>query len=206
MKKRTRKLPKVRHPGRASNPLKADPSRISGMVWTFVKGVDAVFASVTAMASKRLDEVLNSESVENSYVLNPFVSEAQRRACYAAHDPDWDCGEWESVTSSAKLPVRVSELAKRERKGVDNEDDGMMMEAPMRLERLTKRREREMRMSRETVTKIMRGEATLLHGCVEMVEKELEKCDPKKESLADADKLVAMGQELRRRIVDDIIK
>jgi hypothetical protein len=35
----------------------------------------------------------------------PFKSKAQRRACYAANDPDWDCGEWESKTP-ARLPER----------------------------------------------------------------------------------------------------
>lgn len=35
--------------------------------------------------------------------VNPFVSEAQRKACYAADDPNWDCSEWESKTKG-KLP------------------------------------------------------------------------------------------------------
>lgn len=34
--------------------------------------------------------------VANESVVNPFVSEAQRRACYAKDDPDWDCEEWDS--------------------------------------------------------------------------------------------------------------
>lgn len=39
--------------------------------------------------------------------INPFVSEAQRRACYAADDPDWDCEEWETHTPKGKkLPKR----------------------------------------------------------------------------------------------------
>jgi predicted double-glycine peptidase len=38
--------------------------------------------------------------------VNPFVSEAQRRACYAKDDPAWDCGEWESKTKK-KLPKKV---------------------------------------------------------------------------------------------------
>lgn len=28
----------------------------------------------------------------------PFVSEAQRRACYAKKDPRWDCKKWEQHT------------------------------------------------------------------------------------------------------------
>jgi hypothetical protein len=36
----------------------------------------------------------------------PFKSKAQRRACYAAHDPNWDCGEWESHTTG-NLPEKV---------------------------------------------------------------------------------------------------
>lgn len=39
----------------------------------------------------------------------PFKSNAQRRACYAKHDPDWDCGEWERHTHNKKLPERVTE-------------------------------------------------------------------------------------------------
>src|SRR5262252_1900448 len=38
--------------------------------------------------------------------VNPFVSEAQRRACYAAHDPNWDCAEWERHTKGRSLPSR----------------------------------------------------------------------------------------------------
>lgn len=38
-------------------------------------------------------------------VTNPFVSKAQRRACYAKGDPDWDCDEWEGETPS-KIPER----------------------------------------------------------------------------------------------------
>lgn len=37
----------------------------------------------------------------------PFRSKAQRRACYAKHDPDWDCGEWERHTPKGQLPERV---------------------------------------------------------------------------------------------------
>ncbi len=36
----------------------------------------------------------------------PFVSEEQRRACYAKDDPAWDCKEWEAKTP-AKLPRKV---------------------------------------------------------------------------------------------------
>lgn len=43
--------------------------------------------------------------VLNSFVTNPFVSEEQRRACYAANDPRWDCSEWEAKTKG-KLPRR----------------------------------------------------------------------------------------------------
>ncbi len=46
-------------------------------------------------------------------VVNPFVSEAQRRACYAAADPAWDCSEWSHATRK-RLPDRV----KRRHRGV----------------------------------------------------------------------------------------
>lgn len=40
-------------------------------------------------------------------VVNPFVSEAQRRACYAKDDPNWDCHEWSAHTPKGKkLPKR----------------------------------------------------------------------------------------------------
>ncbi len=42
----------------------------------------------------------------------PFLSKSQRRACYAAHDPNWDCGEWESETPS-NLPERVKKKKKK---------------------------------------------------------------------------------------------
>lgn len=39
-------------------------------------------------------------------VVNPFVSEAQRRACYAADDPAWDCSEWDKAgKKEGKKPV-----------------------------------------------------------------------------------------------------
>lgn len=41
-----------------------------------------------------------------AYTVNPFVSEAQRRACHAADDPAWDCDEWEAHTPDRKLPER----------------------------------------------------------------------------------------------------
>jgi hypothetical protein len=37
----------------------------------------------------------------------PFKSKSQRRACYAAHDPNWDCGEWEAHTKDKKLPEKT---------------------------------------------------------------------------------------------------
>lgn len=40
--------------------------------------------------------------------VNPFVSEDQRRACYAKNDPNWDCDEW-----NAKTPTRLSKRASR---------------------------------------------------------------------------------------------
>jgi SPP1 gp7 family putative phage head morphogenesis protein len=46
-------------------------------------------------------------NVLTDLTINPFVSEAQRRACYAADDPEWDCSEWESHTpKDKKLPER----------------------------------------------------------------------------------------------------
>jgi len=41
----------------------------------------------------------------------PFVSKAQRRACYARKDPGWDCGEWESHTHG-DLPERKKKKKK----------------------------------------------------------------------------------------------
>jgi hypothetical protein len=41
----------------------------------------------------------------------PFKSQAQRRACYAAKDPNWNCKEWESETPNKKLPERLSKKA-----------------------------------------------------------------------------------------------
>lgn len=46
-----------------------------------------------------------------TYVINPFVSEAQRKACYAADDPNWDCAKWERHTPKKKLPSRVRNRA-----------------------------------------------------------------------------------------------
>lgn len=43
---------------------------------------------------------------------NPFVSEAQRRACYAKGDPDWDCAEWQAATGKKKLPKRKKQTTK----------------------------------------------------------------------------------------------
>jgi hypothetical protein len=42
---------------------------------------------------------VGTDVVGNAYVVNPFVSEAQRRACHAKDDPEWDCNEWSSSTS-----------------------------------------------------------------------------------------------------------
>lgn len=43
----------------------------------------------------------------NSLTINPFVSESQRRACYAADDPNWDCEEWSDATPKGrKLPEK----------------------------------------------------------------------------------------------------
>jgi SPP1 gp7 family putative phage head morphogenesis protein len=56
----------------------------------------------------------NEDPVVPVYVVNPFVSEAQRRACYAADDPDWDCEEWEAATDGKRLPARK---AAKKRKG-----------------------------------------------------------------------------------------
>lgn len=51
--------------------------------------------------------------------INPFVSEAQRRACYAKDDPNWDCHEWQSVTPKS-LPERKSKRIKRSKQAVGN--------------------------------------------------------------------------------------
>lgn len=62
-----------------------------------LRGATASTSLPSAGASRR--------TTGNSLIVNPFVSEAQRRACYAKDDPDWDCEEWESKTES-KLPKR----------------------------------------------------------------------------------------------------
>lgn len=49
-------------------------------------------------------------------VENPFVSEAQRRACYAKDDPAWDCAEWQAKTKG-KLPKRKAVRNKGRRSG-----------------------------------------------------------------------------------------
>lgn len=38
----------------------------------------------------------------------PFVSQAQRRACWAKRDPRWNCAEWQAHTpDSRSLPERA---------------------------------------------------------------------------------------------------
>lgn len=41
--------------------------------------------------------------IDNALTINPFVSEAQRRACWAKDDPDWDCEEWEEATENVRF-------------------------------------------------------------------------------------------------------
>lgn len=51
--------------------------------------------------------MLNSKGmVVNSFTINPFVSEEQRKACYAKDDPNWDCDEWNDKTKG-KLPKKA---------------------------------------------------------------------------------------------------
>jgi hypothetical protein len=38
--------------------------------------------------------------------MSPFKSQAQRRACYAANDPNWNCKEWE-INTPKNLPERI---------------------------------------------------------------------------------------------------
>lgn len=50
----------------------------------------------------------------------PFLSESQRRLCYAMYNKDikagrsprWDCKKWEKETGGKKLPIRVSRSPK----------------------------------------------------------------------------------------------
>ncbi len=91
------------------NPLRIDPSRTLALrrtFSTFIKGkFDALKIKVLRLV---VDEDsfgltrLTEQEVHNLYVTNPFVSEAQRRACWAADDPDWDCKEWEHATDKSK--------------------------------------------------------------------------------------------------------
>jgi SPP1 gp7 family putative phage head morphogenesis protein len=66
------------------------------------------------MKKRKLQPTFNADLVVPVYVVNPFVSEAQRRACYAADDPNWDCEEWEAATDGKRLPARK---AAKKRKG-----------------------------------------------------------------------------------------
>lgn len=53
----------------------------------------------------------------------PFVSQAQRRACWTQYHhakkqgktPAWDCEEWERATKKKKLPEKVSQSRSRKR-------------------------------------------------------------------------------------------
>lgn len=64
------------------------------------------------------------------YTINPFVSEAQRRACYAQDDSDWDCEEWNKETKG-KLPKRKK--THNEELEVNNESlyDDWVVELPL---------------------------------------------------------------------------
>ena len=79
------------------------------------KGERFVFAKMRPSTDKKITK--NAEGTNlyeitelevNSLTNNPFVSEEQRRACYAADDPNWDCKEWEAATPKGKkLPKHV---------------------------------------------------------------------------------------------------
>ncbi len=53
-------------------------------------------------------KVRTVQAVLDALVVNPFVSQAQRAACFAKKDPDWDCDEWQRKTGKRKLPKRVT--------------------------------------------------------------------------------------------------
>ncbi len=56
-----------------------------------------------------------------AYVVNPFVSRAQERACYARDDPNWDCSEWSAATPKGKqLPERKGSKKRAKAKRVAN--------------------------------------------------------------------------------------
>lgn len=90
-----------------------------------------------AVMSSREDVVTANDSL----VTNPFVSEAQRRACYAADDPKWDCKEWERHTPKKKLPKRKG-MTKNQRKS---------MLSRLRNKRTTNNAVRKVTPSRKTV-------------------------------------------------------
>ena len=53
------------------------------------------------------NEAVFDRMEQGTLTANPFQSQSQRAACYAADDPAWDCEEWESHTSAdKKLPKR----------------------------------------------------------------------------------------------------
>lgn len=51
----------------------------------------------------------------NRITINPFVSQAQRVACYAKDDPAWDCSEWSEATKGKTLP-KTKKATKNARK------------------------------------------------------------------------------------------
>lgn len=48
--------------------------------------------------------------IQSDLVVNPFVSQAQRAACYARKDPNWDCAEWQKKTGRRKLLKRKRKI------------------------------------------------------------------------------------------------
>lgn len=47
--------------------------------------------------------VENNLQLVAAFVINPFVSEAQRKACYAKDEPGWDCKEWDKHTRNSRM-------------------------------------------------------------------------------------------------------
>jgi hypothetical protein len=78
--------------------------------WTTAYEITRPDGSTFSSSAKALTDFVyktarNLRPTRNQLTVNPFVSEAQRRACYAKGDDNWDCHEWSEKTKG-KLPKR----------------------------------------------------------------------------------------------------
>lgn len=77
------------------------------------KWPDSMLMEVTANEYEAYDP---DDPLPPGLTVNPFVSEAQRRLCWAKGDPRWDCKKWAKHTKRKKLPYH--------HKGANNTGDG----------------------------------------------------------------------------------